>query len=266
MFILVIYSWKSSSVEIFSFIHKSKKTIFILLIVFYIPLLSYKSLNYAFNRHFELTNRSQMALYGNLTRRSSLPLNKENVLSHLSTVPVSHDVCENFFSNSVCAQWSMSASDETFLNRMDSLKLTSLSDYQKTKIIKQETAQALLLNPLLQIVYAIQEGLKMFFWETSQGAFVVYPYWLERLFNNNICVLFTSFAMGGLYLAGYFLSIFFIKNRLILIIFILTTILITLFSFVHILHRYAIVAAPLMILLTFSSLSILIQSFSSKSE
>jgi hypothetical protein len=257
LFWLCLWGWQRSKLKLLAFLRKSKAHILLVFLVFYIPLLGYKSINYIFNKHFTVTNRSTMALYGNLNLRSRSPLTMNNFLSHLSTVPVSYDLCSRFFGQK-CYHWTMSASDETFLTRQDQLIKQNIDPARQEKIFARETVQAFFGHPVVQLVYLVQEGLRIFFWETSQGAFVVYPPWLEKLFNLPGVVVLMSLGVGLFCLAGYFAAAKLLKNELVLITFVLTSLLVLLFGFVLVLHRYAIIAAPLMILLNASCLSMII--------
>jgi hypothetical protein len=224
-------------------------------------LLGFKSLNYVYNRHFDLTNRATMALYGNLTMRAQYPLNGVNFLSHLSTISASYSLCNRFFPDKYCDHWSMSSSDETYLTRQDQLQAQDLNPAQEEKFFDQGIFRALVSHPLTQTVYIIQEGMKMFFWETCRGAFVVYPPWIERLADIPIIIALLSLGIGSLCLIGFLTACFLCDNELILITIVLTGLLVILFGFINIIHRYAIIAAPLMILINASCLSALSAKF-----
>ncbi len=254
---LFFYGWRQSGLKILSFLCQSRSKILLVLLIFYIPLMGYKSLNYGFNGHFVLTNRATMALYGNLNLRAQSPLTMDHFLGHLLTVPVSYDLCSGSSLNKECGHWSMSASDETFLTRRDQLTKQNLTPAQQESYFNQGILGALFSHPLAQLVYLVQEGMKMFFWETSQGAFVVYPPWLDHLFNIHSVVVLMSLGVGGLCLCGFLMACSMLKNELILITVVLTGLLVLCFSFVLVLHRYAIAAAPLMILINASVLSAL---------
>jgi len=257
---LIFYGWRQSVLKILPFLRQSKIKILLVLFVFYSPLLLYKSLNYTFNNHFVLTNRMDMALYGNLNLRAKSPLTMDNFLNHLSTVPVSYDLCPHFF-HEKCSHWTMSSSDETYLTREDQLNKQNLTSAQNEKIIHQETLRAFFGHPIAQCVFLAQEGMKMFFWETTRGAFVSYPPWLENLFNVPCIVILTSLGVGIFCLGGFLIACTLLKNELVLITFVLTSLLIVSFSFVFIIHRYTIIAAPLMILLNASCLSVVVSAF-----
>jgi len=257
---LIIYGWQNVTGSFLSFIKRSRRKILIVLLIFYIPLLGFKSMNYLMNHHFTLTNRANINVYGNLVHRSQVPLNLTAVTSNLLTVPISYDLCSKFYPDPVCYQWSMRASDQTFFDREAQLNKLHLSEAEKNKILFRELLQALTTKPLEQTLYFLQEGLKTFFWETSQGPFVVYPYWLERLFNNPWIVMLMSLGIGLLCFLAFLISFTLLKNRLVLITLTLLVLLIILLSFVHILNRYAAVVAPLEILLMFTCCDSLIRS------
>jgi len=253
---LFFYGWRHSDLKIFPFLRQSKSKIFLVLFVFYMPLFFFKSLNYAFNGHFVLTNRAEMTLYGPLTQRAQRPLTTDNLLTHLLTVPISYPLCSSFFPDEKCSPWYASP-DETFANLNSQLDAQKLSLTQRKIFIDQSILHALFSHPVRQLVYLLEEGLKMFFWETSQGSFVAYPSWLENLFNIPVIVILMSLGAGCFCICGFLTACALLKNRLILITVVLTSLLIILFGFINIISRYAIIAGPLMVLLNTSCLSVL---------
>jgi len=257
---LFFYGWRQSGLKIFPFLRQAKIKILLVLFVFYPPLLLYKSLNYAFNDHFVLTNRMDLSLYGSLNLRAQSPLTMDNFLNHLSTVPVSYDLCPHFF-HEKCSHWTEPSSAEIYLSREDQLSKQNLTSAQKERIIHHEILRAFFSHLIAQCLFLPQEGMKMFFWETSRGSFVSYPPWLENLFYTPWIVILTTLGAGFCCLGGFLIACALLKNELILITFVLTSSLIFSFSFVHIFHRLTILAAPLMILLNASCLSVLVSAF-----
>ena len=257
---LIGFAWDVSAEKLPLFLRRSKIKILIVFLIFYTPLLGFKSINYFQNGHFALTSRADVNIYGNLLRRSHVPLNTTNFLSHLLTIPVSYDLCGTFYPDSVCSQWSMTTSDETFNTRRNQLNEQHLNDAQKNKIYAHEILNALLTTAPAQAVYFVQESLKMFYWETSQGPFVIYPEWLKHVFSTHWLVLFMAFGIGSICLITFLISFTMLKNKLILVTISILSLLIFLFSFVHIIQRYATIAAPLMILLAFACCDGIIKS------
>ena len=257
LFLLLGHVLRHSGLKISAFMRRSKLKILLVLLVFYIPLLAFKSVNFAFNGHFALTDRGDMSLYGPLTQRAQTPLTPEKILSHLSTVPVSYSLCSRFFTDEKCSYWYASA-DLTFGLLQEQFKAQNLSIAQQNRIIHNRILAAVFFHPLRQSVHTLTEGLKMFFWETSQGSFVIYPSWLEGLFNAPGLVLIMSLGAGFFCIGLFFIAGFLLKNESILVAFILVCSLILLFSFANIIQRYTIIAGPLMILLNASCLSALI--------
>ena len=235
-----------------------------MLLIFYLPLIGFKLINYSVNRHFVLTNRADLALYGNLVQRSQIPLTANSFLSHLTTVPTSHDLCGVYFQGQDCYQWTPTASDDVFSNRKAQLAQQNFTEGQKNKIMTSEIFQAVLTHPLEETVYAAQEGMKVFFWEMTQGPFVAYPDWLADLFNQPWLALTMSLGIGFICMIVYLLALTMLKNTLVLMNVTLLGLLILLFSFFNIDHRWTITAGPLFILLAFSCGDAAIKKFTAK--
>ncbi|MEI8010966.1 MAG: hypothetical protein WCI27_00605 [Candidatus Omnitrophota bacterium] len=251
---LIWIAWQHSASHFIPFLKKSKTTILIAILIFFIPITFIKILNYKYNGQFTYTNRGNLSLYGQIISRSRIPINKDNILSHFLTVPVSYERCINFFPSDTCEQWSMAHSDATFLNRYNSLIAQGVPADQSNKIIRDEMLSAIVQSPLAQIIYWAQETMKMFFWETTQGPFVAYPPWLEKLFNQGWLIMIMSWGVGITCCGAFIIAFRHTQEKIILVTVILTSLLMALFGFVHILHRYTIIIAPLMILLIFASL------------
>jgi len=252
------HAWRRCGLKLLPFLRQSKFKILLPLLIFYAPLLSFKSLNYAFNGHFNLTNRGDIALGGTLIQRTQSPLTMENFLTHLSTVTVSYgSPCTHFFSVEKCYYWSKSPDDyfREFKQQFDQQNISLPPSKRMT--ISNSMVGLLMSHPFRQIFYTLSEGLKMFFWQTSQGAFVVYPVWLEKIFNTPNVVVFMSLVTGGFCVLGFLTALALLRNELILVTVVLTGLLILLYSLDNIIHRYAIGAAPLIVLLNASCLSVL---------
>ena len=171
---LVWHAWRQSGLKLPSFLRQSKLKILVLLLAFYIPLFGFKSLNYAFNGHFSVTNRAELAIYGPLVQRAQNPLTIKNSLIHLSTVPLSYTLCSNFFPDDKCDPWYRAPAD-FFQDNQDQLNKKDLTPAQNERIFHQAILHTLLSHPVRQLVYFLQEGLKMFFWETTRA-----PLWFTR--------------------------------------------------------------------------------------
>jgi hypothetical protein len=246
---LILYGWRQSGLRMAPFLRMAKIKILLVLLVFYVPLQGHKILNYALNGHFTLTNRGITILYGSMITRAQNPMTMENFLAHVISVPLTYPVCPHFFNLEKCNQAVLSTSDDMYVQRLGQLKNQNFSAAQSENLTRKEILQTFIDHPLSQSVYFFTEGLKMFFWETSQGAFTVYPPWLERLFNIPFVVMFMSLAVGCLCMIGFLLSWTSLKNETILVTVVLTSLLIVLTSIVNIHHRLTLPVAPLMILL-----------------
>ena len=251
---LILTTWKHSNDHIIPFLIRSRMKILFTILIFFIPITLIKTLNYTYNGQFTYTNRVNVNLYGQIINRSRIPLNKDNVLSHFLTVPVSYERCIRFFPSGTCEQWSMSHSDAIFFDRYNELMAQGLTGITSNKIIRDEMLSGVVQNPLAQVIYWAQEILKMFFWETTQGPFVAYPPWLEKLFNQGWLIIIMSLGTGITCFGAFILAFRHTQEKIILVTLILTSLLMLLFGFVHILHRYTIIIAPLMILLIFALL------------
>lgn len=150
----------------------------VFLAVFSALIIGYKSLNKHYNGCFTVTTRGAWAFYGNTVRRME-PLNRERLLSALAYVP-GEGVCQSLFGQEKCSFWSFGKSEEFGSPKASLLQDAPFQVFQDTLIL--EAKQKILQNPAQYILLTAIEGLKMFFWESTQAGFVAYPAVLTRLF------------------------------------------------------------------------------------
>jgi len=150
-------------------------------LTFYVPLAAYKSLNLALNGSFAFTNRAASALYGNTVRRVTA---KESV--HLSAalayVPGDEN-CRRFFKSGQCDYWSALKSDEFSRAKEKDLAANAVSSAARDKAMVTSTVKMTMAHPGRVAVFSFIEGLKIFFWETPNIGFVVYPQPVARIYQ-----------------------------------------------------------------------------------
>jgi hypothetical protein len=258
---LLWYAWIKSGLKINTFLHQSKFKILLVVLCFYVPVVSFKLLNYTFNGNFAVTNRGEVVVFTPLIRRCERPITAKNSLIYLSTVTVSYPLCTTFFPASECSYWYESPPD-IFMAHQDQLIKRNVPLLQRNKILRQDILNKFLSHPGREFFYQLLESLKMFFWETTRGAFVAYPEWLTKLFNEPTIVIWTSLGIGAFFLGGFFISLFLLDNELIVVTVVLLLLLSFLFSFFSIISRYTIMEGPMMVLINASCLSLLISKFS----
>lgn len=168
--------WKKQNI-------KAKHILLILLgifIGFYIPLNTYKLANKIHNGNFTLTDRGPWALYGNTARRME-PLNMKRLLMAVTYVP-RPEGCYKLFGKEDCQVWHYSESDKFGFGKLHELKKQNLSPKEIDKQLVRLSIKKALQNPFQYALFWILEGTKLFFWEFTSMAYVVYPTWMVNLF------------------------------------------------------------------------------------
>jgi hypothetical protein len=161
------------------FIANALVYIAVVLGIFYSLLGGYKSLNEVFNGHFTITNRGGWVLYGSTARRME-PLTAERFLTALAYVP-GENVCQSVFGGKKCSSWVFWRIDE-----LGSQKVRELGDLPPEAVdltLIGLSKQEILKNPAQYALFFAVEASKMFFWESTQIGYVVYPEGLTKLFN-----------------------------------------------------------------------------------
>lgn len=231
------------------------KYLIITLTVFYLLSGGYKSLNKIFNGQFVITDRGAWMLYGSTARKLE-PLTGQRFLTALAFIP-GKGICESAFGKEKCSFWSFEKSDWYGILKANELKSKNMKPAAVDRSLLLLAGQKILQNPVQYALLTGLEGVKMFFWESTQIGFVAYPGFLTSIFS------WTPFK-NGLRLTVSFLTIFSVVYSSFLIwrrraevmrednpLFLLYLCLLFIFSFissyslVHILTRYSLPLAPL---------------------
>jgi hypothetical protein len=214
---------------------------------YYAPITGYKWLNFHYNGNFVVTNRGSWALYGNTARRME-PLTPQRFAEALAFAP-GEGVCNSLFGSQECDFWSFRKSDEFGLAKQEELQHQHLSTDKINAILLKSSAQKALHNPLQYTLLTGIEGLKMFFWESTQIGFVSYPHWLEKiyntkLFNNGLRFLVSLISLIAV-ISIWLQALTPQRSPIGFLIGLLIFLYILFFSFFFILTRYALPIAPL---------------------
>ncbi len=220
------------------------------LLFFFVPILQYKGLNKTYNGHFAITNRASWALYGNTARRME-PLDTKRLLSALAYAP-GEGLCTAFFSPKECSFWSFTKSDEFGMTKNNEL----LSKYGAGEKIEKElvhlSVEKVLSNPVQYTFLNTVEGIKMFFWESTQIGFVAYPKWLANIYDNAFIKNMLRLIISLMTLISIVIVWFHCLSRKapmeLLPLNLLILLYITAYSFFFILTRYALPIAPLFLI------------------
>ncbi len=144
----------------------------------------YKYLNLRSNGNFVLTDRGSWALYGNTVRRTG-PLSPTLVKAAIAYVP-GEGVCKTYFPKEICLTWSAQFSDSIAFDKLHELEAKGIQDKEMNSIFINLSSDEIMKKPGQYLFFYFLEGWKMFFWESTQIGWVVYPPWLEKLFSLEI--------------------------------------------------------------------------------
>ncbi|MBI4308967.1 MAG: hypothetical protein HY591_01405 [Candidatus Omnitrophica bacterium] len=148
---------------------------------FYIPLTSYKFLNYTLNGHFTFTDRASWALYGNTARRME-PLTSKRLAAAFAYIPSPH-LCYVLLDRDHCDFWSYKPSDNYGAGKFQELQNNGTPKEKIDRIMINLAVRKTMDHPFQYTFLAFLESLKMLFWETSKAGQVTYPDWLEKTYN-----------------------------------------------------------------------------------
>ena len=227
-------------------------------IIFHLSLLPYKLMNLKYNGHKALVIKGASALYANAAGRTR-DLTVNNFLTALAHVP-GEGVCKRVFGDEECSFWWDDKQHMLGLREKKMLREQGVPNDKLDSILIDHSIREIFSKPLQYTVLTIAEGCKMLFWESTKIGFVIYPSWLQKIFDftpfkNGLRLLVSLLTTLSLFLATT--HVFKNKQRLfqpkkrddsIIILFFSLVIIfanIILHSFFTMATRYALPIAPL---------------------
>jgi len=214
---------------------------------FYIPITSYKWLNWHYNGTFAVTDRGSSMVYGNAARDTE-PLTLKKFGAALASVP-GVGVCPKYFSQENCDFWAFQESDAIGSEKVTELNKQHLNGTQTDATLIHLAIQKVRQKPFQYILISSIEAFKMFFWESTKIGFVAYPEWLSKIYSikifNNGLRLLMSLAS---FVAVFFLWLQIVTQKsppFACLIGAMILIYIFFFIFVCVLTRYALPISPL---------------------
>ncbi len=175
------------------------------LLSFWAVLFAYKATNKHFNNNFVLTDRGAWAFYGYAARRVE-PMSKERVLAGLAYIP-GEGVCKKFLPEKECFFWSIYGSDSFGMGKLNELIAKGFKGPLLDKELLHLSLQKITTAPLQYSFFTGLESLKVFFWESTQLSFVIYPNWLMKLYEITFLKDLLRLFWAGLSLAGLIYSL-----------------------------------------------------------
>ncbi len=154
--------------------NKASLHIFILVLTFGIAINGYKYLNYKCNKNFDFTTRYAGWLYSTALKRMQ-KLTPRMFLLNLASVP-GDGFARMFFSPEEVRSVSYLVNDELLGSAIN------LSNDELLRLAKSKAFE----HPFQYLLFTGIEGVKLFFWESTNIGFVEYPQWLQDLFKNSI--------------------------------------------------------------------------------
>lgn len=139
---------------------------------------TYKFLNHRYNGNYVFTNRGMALLYGNTMKRTNA-LSPRSILAHVANIP-GQDLCLQWFTAEECRYAEYLQADHYRLNPPPELR-TGLQKDLDAKL-KAVVIERFKLRPFQFISLTLLESLRMFFWESTRIGFVNYPSWLQALY------------------------------------------------------------------------------------
>ncbi len=256
----------------FYFLSKKRTTHFaatcvvlcLMLISFYVPILSYKMLNKIASDHFTITNSSRgiINFYGRTAQRLNT-LDPSDYLAATLSVPALN-ICYMPFAYDKCYYWELMTSDRLGNAKHFELSQQNLSGNAIEKEMISQAVQKISEKPFQYSFFYILGCLQMTFWEGTNIGFVSYPQWLINLFNSEFLKLYLGLYIGFLTIGVLILNIsYVIRNKrkvfelqesnkeiyLLLGVLLLVVFYIFIYGFFFVLKRYALPLAPLYLIL-----------------
>ncbi len=136
-------------------------------ILFYVPVIGYKSLNKIYNGNYAIADRGPNTLYGVAAHRT-FPFNFRSYLAKLTSV-AGDDVCIKYFREEECSYWSWHLTDALGADKMNELKRAGLPPQIVTEDLLGLSIEKVIGNLPKYTLLTATESLKAYFWEGTNG-------------------------------------------------------------------------------------------------
>jgi len=148
----------------------------------------YKFMNFKYNGYKVLVVSGASALYANAAGRTR-DLTTDNFLSALAQVP-GEGICLELLGTKHCSFWWDENEHILGINKFNELKAQGVPNDQIESTLILLSVERIFQKPFQYTLLTTMEGVKMLFWESTKIGYVIYPPWLQRLFD------FTLFKNG----------------------------------------------------------------------
>jgi len=170
-----------------------------------------KDTNLKYNGSHQFTNRGAWYLYGGTAVRTNEKLTPKAFLTALATVP-GEKVCRSLFKSEECDYFSPYSADGLGSKKNGELIRQGLKSTELDSTLIKLSTQQIFKRPFQYTILYLMETLRMFFWESTQIGFVVYPDILTKIFaftpfKNGIRLLVSLISIVSfIYVTGYIIK------------------------------------------------------------
>ncbi len=180
---------------------------------FTVAINGYKSLNKIYNGRFTITDRGAWALYGGTAKRMG-PLTSQDFIAFLATVP-HKELCYALLDKDKCFYWGEDvASDSLGREKIGELISKKFTGQNLDKELIRQALTKILQNPAQAVFMEFVESFKIFFWEAfTKPAYVIYPLWVEHLYNYNPLYYTLRYGVGILSILAFATALILIVRR-----------------------------------------------------
>ncbi|VAX35697.1 hypothetical protein MNBD_UNCLBAC01-503 [hydrothermal vent metagenome] len=171
----------------------------------------YKSLNQKYNGTYALADsRGLFSLYSSAARRTE-DMSTKRILAGI-VYTMGEGACVDLFGRDECYFWGIHHYDSYGIPKLQQVHQA----YAKNEVSKEMmrlSKEKILQKPLPFTFWMGMEWARMFFWESTQIGFVVYPDWLAHIFNHKLFKNIIRLGVSLLSLISFLYAlIFIIKN------------------------------------------------------
>jgi len=152
-----------------------------------------KVMNLRYNGEYGLGASRLDILLGSAYKRSQ-PVNWRIVASHIASIP-GNGVCRMFFSQQECDYADWYGSDQFRVTEV-ARRIEAIPKARRGQEILILTAGKITGHPFQFCFFSVVEALKMPFWESTQIAYVTYPEFLTKVYDNPLIRFGLRFFFG----------------------------------------------------------------------
>jgi len=173
--------------------------------IYYGAINSYKLVNKFTNHEFTMTTRGPVIFYSNAQKRAQ-SIDWKKFPAYALTIP-GNEFCVSAFDSASCDYWGFRNIDLIAEKKVNELGHQGFQKEGLNQQLFKSGLERIQEHPFSYMFFTLLEGSKFLFWESTHIGFVLYPQWLQNIFDTLWLANGLTLFIGGLMLLAVFFAL-----------------------------------------------------------